>query len=65
VYDDEDVVISSSHDDDIKVENIKKLKENLPLTHNDKKLYPEVRSLIEHGWFKKKHAIGFNKKLSL
>jgi hypothetical protein len=54
---DEDVVKSSSDDMDPQIEsNVKKLKKDLPLTANDKQYYPEVRSLIEHGYFRRKHA---------
>jgi hypothetical protein len=70
---DDDVVISSDEDnDDLNnftkdktVEKIKKLKKNLPLTLNDEELYPEVRTIIEYGWFRRAHATGFKKKSQL
>jgi hypothetical protein len=65
VHDDQKEVKSDSDDIDPRVDNIKKLKKNLPLTYNDKKFYPEVSSLIEHGYFQKKHAIGKYKKYPL
>jgi hypothetical protein len=70
---DYNVVISSDDDDDDlnyfrkdkTVKKMKKLKRKLPLTLNDEELYPQVRKLIDYGWFKRKHATSFNKKSQL
>jgi hypothetical protein len=63
--DDDDDDLSSDSGKDKKVKKIKKLKKNLPLTENDEELYPQVRTLIEYGWFKKERPSGFNKKSQL
>jgi hypothetical protein len=62
LLDDDSVVSSDDDDDDLNdfrkdktVEKIKKLNMNLPLTANDEKLYPQVRTLIVYGWFRRQH----------